>query len=219
MRVGLISDTHGYLPEPPPNIDCIIHAGDVAQDYNPMNWWINRFAPWASEVKKPIYMTFGNHDTIMEYSASREEIKSCLPSNVKMIVDDYEMIGGKKVWFSPWSPRYDSWGWMADEEELANWYTKIPDDTQVIISHSPPYGVADQLIDSALKYGLDRGHNVGSKALRSRIHELKQLESVVCGHIHEARGSYKLGNIDVFNVCAVDVEYQLRDDLYVIVEW
>ena len=62
MRLALISDTHGMLPEDIPDCDAIIHAGDIGPDRNTHQWWDETFRPWAVKAGVPIYATFGNHD-------------------------------------------------------------------------------------------------------------------------------------------------------------
>ncbi len=62
-------------------------------------------------------------------------------------------------------------------------------EVDVMISHSPPFGVRDQALS---------GLNIGSKALRKFILERKPVV-VVVGHIHEARGYEKLGETIIVN--------------------
>ncbi len=61
---------------------------------------------------------------------------------------------------------------------------------KIFLSHTPPYGTR-----------LDRTHfglQVGSKIVRDFI-EQKKPEITICGHIHEARGSDRLGETLIIN--------------------
>lgn len=60
-------------------------------------------------------------------------------------------------------------------------------ETNILISHSPPYGVLDKT---------HSGVNAGSRALRE---EIERFDAVFCGHIHEARGVETVGNAVVVN--------------------
>lgn len=200
MTLALISDTHGMLPDPPEDCDAIIHAGDLGPDRHPQQWWEGPFPLWAETVGVPIYATFGNHDFFWPPLA-------ICPHNFSLIVDDQVDIGGKKVWFSPWVQNLPRWAWNLPNEEAAAHYARIPDDTDLIVSHAPPFGYGDSLRNSALKYGLPRDMRVGSPQLRDRLRELPGV-SVICGHIHEDRGTFTTdeGNF-VHNVASVDGDY------------
>jgi Icc-related predicted phosphoesterase len=58
--------------------------------------------------------------------------------------------------------------------------------TIVLLTHAPPHGVRDEL---------PFGH-VGSKAISKFV---DRVDLVVCGHIHEAKGSEKIGKTVVVN--------------------
>ncbi len=60
----------------------------------------------------------------------------------------------------------------------------------VLVSHAPPYNTkCDTLRD---------GNHAGSKAVREFIEEI-QPELCICGHIHEARGTDKIGGTTIIN--------------------
>ena len=61
---------------------------------------------------------------------------------------------------------------------LAEIYACIPDDTDILISHGPPYGILDKIV---------RGRHVGCDKLLVRSKEI-QPRMHVWGHIHEDRG-------------------------------
>jgi len=209
MRVALLSDTHGLvLPSIEENVDAIIHAGDVGPDRDATHWMFEIFAPWAIEVERPIYMTWGNHDFIGERLP--QSTWKDLPPNVYILKDETIEIGGKQVWFSPWSPLFGSWAFMKPEGGLETIYETIPLDTQIIVSHTPPYGLRDR----TLSY-----EHVGSTALIRRMDQLPLLEMVVCGHIHEARGTrISVGGVHVHNVSLVNEYYEMVHEP-LIVEW
>lgn len=61
---------------------------------------------------------------------------------------------------------------------------------KILVSHAPPHGTKVDLISS--------GVHVGSHSVRKFIME-KQPDLVICGHIHEARGTDRLGSTPVVN--------------------
>lgn len=195
MRLALISDTHGMLPQIPADVDAVIHAGDIGVDRDPVNWFRDVLYPWAARVGKPIYATFGNHDRIGE----RHAVPAGKPANLHLLVDEAAEIGGVAFWFSPWSPRFFDWAFMADEDTLAKKYARIPDHTEAIVTHGPPFGAGDV---TTMKL------RTGSTALTERIAHLPRLRLVVTGHIHEARGEYQLGAVRVLNASYVNEFYK-----------
>jgi len=60
----------------------------------------------------------------------------------------------------------------------------------LFITHAPPYGTKTDLLPS--------GAHVGSKSLRKIIEEMQPTLNI-CGHIHEARGTDKIGNTTIVN--------------------
>jgi Icc-related predicted phosphoesterase len=222
MVVALTSDWHGMLPDEIPECDAMIVAGDICPDFiDPMQqprWLMNEFPDWVREhipITIPIYATWGNHDWTQELTRETEEY---WPTNIKMIVDDWHPINGRKVWFSPWCQNLPRWAWNLSDEAATKAYARIPPDIDIIVSHAPPFGAGDSLHWSATKYGLPKGTRVGSKELAARIKELSQLRMVICGHIHEDRGVH-LGDVEVFNVASVDGGYTPHDNRFVVVEW
>ena len=52
---------------------------------------------------------------------------------------------GYKIWGSPWTPWFCDWGFNArrGEESKSHW-DKIPNDTDIILTHGPPLGFGDK---------------------------------------------------------------------------
>lgn len=198
MKLALISDTHGMLPDPKlfDGADTILHAGDIGPDYS-VNQWIQRtYVPWVGKLDTmgiPVYAALGNHDFPNNWNIE-------VPS---IYIDEERKIGDFNVWFSPWSPTFGDWAWMRSESALAEIYADIPADTHIIVSHSPSYQLCDMNA---------QGEHCGSKALRVRMQELPDLKFVICGHIHEGRGEKAFKNIRVINASCVDEHYSMWDN-------
>ncbi len=97
---------------------------------------------------------------------------------------------GFKIWGSPnskWFYGVNSHckAFMCNESKLKKIYADIPNDTDILITHGPPFGMLDKIFE----YGdPDKPHYVGSLSLADRVFELKQLKLHVFGHIHEGYG-------------------------------
>lgn len=179
MRIVTISDTHGFhkhLPKPPEG-DLFIIAGDISQNGTILE--LESFNRWLKECgydKKNILYVPGNHDLLFEKNYSLA--KSCLTHCI-VLVDACITIEGVKFYGSPITPRYGRWAFMRERGwELDQMWSRVDDDTEVLITHGPPYGTLD----------LVRNQYQGCESLRNRIKELPNLSLHIFGHIHESRG-------------------------------
>ena len=84
-------------------------------------------------------------------------------------------IDGVKFWGSPWQPAFYDWAFNVPRgRQLAEMWALIPDDTDVLITHTPPYGILDQV---------ENGELVGCEDLREALLRVKP-KLHVFGHIH-----------------------------------
>lgn len=198
MRIVAVSDLHTNLPEIPP-CDLLIIAGDVCMGFGntpamQREWLRTFFYDWLKEVPaKNIVLTAGNHDF-----AFQEGIVGSLPGNVlidkgmSFINEDEEKW---HIWGSPWT-RGGYWAYeLSNEKALDEKWDRIPEGTDIIVTHMPPYGSGD-------------GKGLGSMGLTDRILKIKP-KLVVCGHIHPGYGEYKIGDTLVVNAALVNNSYQI----------
>ena len=86
---------------------------------------------------------------------------------------------------------------MGNEERLAQIYQHIPENTDIVISHGPAFGILDVV----------GWKNQGSQALRYRIDEIKP-KYLISGHIHEDRGFLQKEFTTYINASILDERYQ-----------
>ncbi|KAG8829294.1 hypothetical protein FRC17_006803 [Serendipita sp. 399] len=85
-----------------------------------------------------------------------------------------------KAYGSPGSPWFGGWAFNYDRGEDAEAIMNvIPDDTDILLTHGPPYRVLDATTNGA---------HVGCEALYPRVSQIRPRIHVF-GHIHEARGA------------------------------
>lgn len=215
-----MSDLHGQLPEIP-ECDVLVLAGDLFPDRLPSTNWARfepecqghfmkmRFLPWLRQGKFIHAVgTYGNHD----YAGLHPERYLTPHDPLELLVDQSWIFQGVKFWFSPWSRLFMDWAFMKDEVQLAAIYSQIPDDTNVLVSHQPPYGYCDTIEK--------RGECLGSIALLDAMKRVKP-EILICGHIHGGYGKTSRlwyggdstqpaqSRTQVFNVSVVNESYKL----------
>lgn len=115
----------------------------------------------------------------------------CHTLGITYLEDSYITLEGIKFYGTPWVPTFFDWAFMESESRLAKRYSKIPEDTQVLLTHGPALWTLD---------AVPHGH-VGSSALANRISELPHLTHHIFGHIHESRGRHRGQHLSVNAAC------------------
>lgn len=167
MIILHLSDTHGChrrlqdLPE----ADVVVHSGDFtmtgseAEAIDFMNWFCD--LPYHHKI-----FICGNHDDCL-YGANIDG----LDANVHYLCNSGVEIDGIKFYGVPMFM-----GDCVTDCQSRN-YARIPNDTDVLITHSPAYGILD--FDDGINYGSEVLLNAVSK-IKPRIH--------LFGHIHKQHG-------------------------------
>ena len=86
-------------------------------------------------------------------------------------------------------------------EALQQKWKRIPDNTDVLITHGPPHGIGDEA-----NLGF-KSQNVGCQQLLERVSRLS-LKAHVFGHIHEGYGEYTWGNTRLINASTCTTRYR-----------
>lgn len=225
MKICAVADLHGNLPELP-SCDLLLIAGDVTPTRNhslPFQeaWLENNFRIWLKNLDaKHVCFIFGNHDFIgQERAALIRQMFQDVP-NVHFLQDDYcyveDLKKGEdlKIYGTPWQPIFFDWAFNASEEVLEQKWSRIPDDTDILIVHGPPHGYGD--LAARINEDKEWGEHVGSPSLLARIQEIKP-KLVVCGHIHRGYGVYEIEGQDtkVINCSILDEKYRMVNSPWV----
>jgi Icc-related predicted phosphoesterase len=200
MIIDAISDLHGFLPQLEGG-DLLIIAGDLtARD---TEYQHDDFFVWLNDQSytKKIFIA-GNHDNYLQRN-NEKFIKTLEKSDLDYLCDSGTEFEGLKIWGSPWTRSFEGMNPKAKaftldtEEELAEKWELIPDDVDILVTHSPPYRILDE-VDIVTKSGTKQ-FNVGSSSLWHYLGQLSDDSSkqriLICGHIHESYGRMKISNM------------------------
>jgi Icc-related predicted phosphoesterase len=194
MRFVALSDTHGWHEDVVvPEGDVLLFGGDMCGRGTVDE--VRRFARFLESQPHPHKVVIaGNHD--WPFERTPKEAREAL-GDLSYLQDESLEIGGVKIYGSPWQPEFFQWAFnLPRGRPLREIWSRIPEDTQVLITHGPPHGILDLT---------SRGVAAGCEALRERVEELPELKAHVFGHIHEAHGSHELGNCKFYNASICDL--------------
>lgn len=196
MKLVFLSDTHSQHDQiEVPEGDILIHCGDAlgrgtVSDTIKFNAWLG-----ALPHKYKIFVP-GNHDELFEVN---EGYARELMTNATVLIDEPIEIEGLKFYGSPWTPTFYNWNFMMPDSALAQVWSKIPNNLDVLITHGPPYGILD--FNS-------RGDLCGSQTLHNAVIQ-KQPRIHAFGHIHEAAGTVRHNGTQFINAAVLDGWYNL----------
>lgn len=186
MKILHLSDTHSchHQLRDLPEADVVVHSGDFcmvgtepeALDF--LNWFCD--LPYKHKI-----FICGNHDDCL-YRASIDG----LDNNVHYLCNSGIELFGLKFYGVPM--------FMSDcitDAQDRN-YANIPLDTDIVITHTPPYGILD----------FDDNINYGSKQLLQRITDINPRLHIF-GHIHRQHGTQRINNVTYSNGAIIDADY------------
>jgi Icc-related predicted phosphoesterase len=196
MRLLHLSDTHSSHHELPnlPAADILIHSGDVSMAGKPEE--VMDFIEWfgGQDYKYKIFIA-GNHDFCLDGKALAR-IQKFLPENCFYLYASGVEIEGIRFWGIPY--------FMSDEFIPKKYFAaldSIPSDTDVLITHRPPYEILD--FSGNIHYGcID---------LLQKILEIKP-EYHLFGHIHDNYGIEKSKHTTFVNAALLDECYTLKNE-------
>jgi hypothetical protein len=217
MKIVCISDTHNQHEKMDlPDGDVLIHAGDWTGTGTERQ--VISFIRWfASQPHKHKMLIAGNHEVSIDTDfydyawpafhkkkLPHRDIKDYVlrEEGITYLENSEVVIDGFKFWGSPCQPAFGGWAFgVGRGTEAKSLWSKIPEDTDVLITHGPPKDIGDKL---------DIGDCVGCEDLLHRIREVKPSLHIF-GHIHEGYGEYKIGETVFLNASICDENYKLTN--------
>ncbi len=177
MIIDCLSDTHGHLPKLDGG-DLLIIAGDLTRmdridEYEKFDAWLR-----DQQYRKKVIVA-GNHDNHIQNGYKIKYGSYLEDSGTEFM--------GFNIWGSPWTNRFDNQNpkYMAfsveKDEDLSLKWNLIPNETNILVTHTPPLGILDAIEK--------QWQRCGSKSLSLKLGFSLRLH--VFGHIHEGYGQWK----------------------------
>ncbi|KAI9910467.1 hypothetical protein PsorP6_010655 [Peronosclerospora sorghi] len=193
MKVVCVSDTHGLHEDAraiPPG-DVLVHAGDFTDTGERSE--VLAFNAFLGRLPHRYKLVIaGNHESSFDrafypkfwyqYGHRQEydpdEVRALL-TNALYLEDQAVVIEGYVFYGTPWQPEFCNWAFnLPRGEALRRHWRRIPTDTDVLITHTPPMGHGDLVGD----------HHVGCEDLLHEVEHRVRPKLHVFGHVHEGYG-------------------------------
>jgi len=180
MKITFISDTHTkhthftkYLQGGEVIVCCgdITSTGSISELVQFVNWY--KLLPYNHKI-----LIAGNHDFVFERKPLAA--KDILINTDIIYLEDAEVsIEGIKFYGSPVTPFFFNWAFNRHRgTAIKKHWNKIPDDTDVLITHGPPHKIHDETTNRL---------HVGCVDLLKTVNRIKP-KIHAFGHIHEQYG-------------------------------
>lgn len=201
MRLVATSDCHGKLdPAVLPPGDVLLLAGDLLADAppdaaDPVAWQTERLREFDDQLLglayRVVLLVAGNHDRVLQ---ARPDLGRAL-RGARYLQDEACQVDGVRFYGSPWQPNL--WHhpfFAADCRDARARFGHIPPDTDVLVTHSPPWGVLDVWAPP---------HALGSRMLRARMAAVRPRVHVF-GHVHPSYGAHEVDGVRCYNAALCD---------------
>lgn len=209
MRIVHISDTHTkHNKVIVPECDVVCFTGDMGTRTNLAE--LTEFLIWFEKLpaKVKIFIA-GNHDICLDRkwvlsqknigyvegmlaNQTYQDAKLLVEQyNVKYLEDSEYVYDGIKFYGSPYSPSFhrSRWVFNADRgQEIKTIWGRIPSDVKVLLTHSPAFGILDEVpTENRVEWNID-GHVGCEDLLEVMKKRLINLKLHCFGHIHDNAG-------------------------------
>ena len=189
MILCFLGDTHGQhekvLFKGP--IEMIFHTGDFVYDHTSIDDYIN-FIKWYGNLNiKHKILIAGNHETFLDSDLHGNVYKDDLlnlmrENNIHYLENESITLEGLKIYGSPNTPKFYDWAFMKSRGlSLQENWNNIPLDTDILLTHGPPFGIGDKT---------EHGELTGCIDLLNKVMNLPDLKYHAFGHIHHSSGIY-----------------------------
>lgn len=185
-----------------PEGDVLVICGDVTGNSIYAITQLKDFNNWVDEIAyennyKGIWLCPGNHDELFDQDIN---LGQQLVPRVQVLHHNYLEFEGLNIWFESYQPEFMDWGFNRSDLCRKELFKDIPENTDILISHAPRYGILDKN-----KYG----KSCGDKILGESIDQLKQLKYHIFGHIHDSYGTKQVNGITYVNCSVMDDDYNV----------
>lgn len=203
-KIIFTSDTHcQHAQVKIEQCDILIHCGDsTATGTIPE---IKSFLSWFEQQPAAFKLCCaGNHDFLFERDPVMARMLLSEHPTIDYLQDsmNHSMIrlpGDLKIYGSPHQKIFHNWAFNLSDSELKKKWEMIPEGIDILVTHSPPYGIMDFA---------QSGDHIGCRSLKYEVMNRVKPKIHVFGHNHEGYGTYKFEDTLYINASTCDRKYR-----------
>jgi predicted phosphodiesterase len=198
VRIVFISDTHGKHGELGTlRGDVLVHCGDFCNGFMNHGHSLAEIDEWFGDQLFDIILCVGgNHDFLAE---SRYKDGQPVFRNATYLVDAAYEWNGLSFYGSPWLPDLDGWAHFLSDHDRKRKWELIPDSTDILITHTPPFGLLDKPRS---------GRHIGCSFLRAVVDRVRP--RIHCfGHVHASSGCITESGTEFINATVINSDIEV----------
>lgn len=206
MKICCISDTHSLhhkMVHKIPECDILCAAGDISNvgEYHDVVGFLDWFNKQPARHK--VFIA-GNHDWLFEIGKKKRQKAIDRYPKIHYLESSGVEIEGLKIWGAPHQPEFCNWAFnLPRGKSLQEQWNKIPNDTDILITHGPPKGILDELPNSYF----NADEKVGCLDLLDKVNEVNP-KLHIFGHIHHSYGIEEKGSTTFVNAAICNEAYE-----------
>ena len=203
MKFIFFADTHRCEKEIVlPEGDVLVFAGDMCyKDPGPLVDVTEFLSFYCNLDYQYKIMIAGNHDWPFDNECRQQVFEIISKTDIIYLEDSACEIDGITIWGSPVQPTTRGWPFYKDDGvSLLESWSRIPDNTDVVVTHIPPFGILDK--NAKGEHYTHKGEPNSSKTLLRRVLEVKPRLHVF-GHCHLHYGEVRRNGVRFLNVCSM----------------
>lgn len=194
MKLLCVSDLHQYKPVLAPS-DIFVIAGDITDTGTRAQAF--EMLDYLASMRRDIVLVPGNHDKVFQKEPEIME-QACADRGIRLLIESGCEIEGIKFWGSPYCQRFGHWAFMYDQYMEYRIWDRIPEDTDVLVTHEAPMGILDKT---------EEGFHLGSEFLYLAVTERVKPKLHIFGHIHSSYGTIEINGTRFVNASVCDANY------------
>lgn len=229
IKIIALSDIHGQLPIIDQECDVVCICGDIVplhiqtNIYASIAWLASAFNTWCNNLDcEKVFFIAGNHDFVFQDMYNhfvQKHINGCkyydndfttyvegtlnLYPKIHFLHDTYEEYNGYSFYGTPHIPELKNWAFYQEPEVLKEKFLNIPNNVDVLLTHSPGKFVNNTGVSLQLRNQPEYGCAELTEAVQN-----KNIKLWLCGHVHSGNHHVEDYNgIRVANVSILDENY------------
>jgi len=155
----------------------------------------------------------GRYHKLIRPPPDAEQIKKIVTESAHWhyLEDSAVRVFGLTIYGAPWQPFFFNWAFQLSRgRELNEKWKLIREDTDILLTHGPPYCHGDRVSMDRVKHTGNDLEYTGDRMLMNRVIDIGRIQFHVFGHVHSGVGCSVQDGVDTtfVNAASLNAQYQ-----------